>query len=313
MTLYYSNSGYAGFWIRALARLIDNLLFGVFIFVLFLLFFGLDSTESIGTTTFSWFMIAFLIASLFLISYLVALFYTAIIALYMQFILSNSLMDFADTKYFIAKVLLFLIISLVTYTLYHILFNIRGGTPGKIATGLTIRQEEGNESLTFGKALGRFFALEVISGIAFGLGFIWSAWDNKRQTWHDKLARTLVFCEQDDPPPPPPPPPPPKNGKTWGELVFFGGRMNGKHYSLKGNRVMVGRGEGAAIVINDPDKRVSRQQFEIFNKDSRYFVRNLSTKADTLINGSKMQGDMPLRENDVLSVYDYKMKIKFFN
>jgi uncharacterized RDD family membrane protein YckC len=28
--------------------------------------------------------------------------------------------------------------------------------------------------------------------LAFGLGFLWMLWDPKKQTWHDKAARTSV-------------------------------------------------------------------------------------------------------------------------
>ena len=38
----------------------------------------------------------------------------------------------------------------------------------------------------------------VISGLIFSLGFIWVAFDGKRQGWHDKLAGTYVIEEDDD-------------------------------------------------------------------------------------------------------------------
>ncbi len=32
-----------------------------------------------------------------------------------------------------------------------------------------------------------------ISGLVFGLGFLWAAWDSRKEAWHDKLFDTGVF------------------------------------------------------------------------------------------------------------------------
>ncbi len=32
----------------------------------------------------------------------------------------------------------------------------------------------------------------IVSGLALGLGFLWVAFDKRKQGWHDKIARTLV-------------------------------------------------------------------------------------------------------------------------
>ena len=37
----------------------------------------------------------------------------------------------------------------------------------------------------------RYFAY-ILSFIPFGLGFLWVAFDSKKQSWHDKLAGTVV-------------------------------------------------------------------------------------------------------------------------
>ena len=33
---------------------------------------------------------------------------------------------------------------------------------------------------------------KILSGVVFYLGFLWMLWDEKSQTWHDKLAETNV-------------------------------------------------------------------------------------------------------------------------
>jgi uncharacterized RDD family membrane protein YckC len=42
-----------------------------------------------------------------------------------------------------------------------------------------------------GRAIGRYFA-KFLSTIAIGLGYLWMLWDPRKQTWHDKLASTVV-------------------------------------------------------------------------------------------------------------------------
>jgi uncharacterized RDD family membrane protein YckC len=32
----------------------------------------------------------------------------------------------------------------------------------------------------------------ILSGLVFGLGYLWMLWDPRKQTWHDKIANTVV-------------------------------------------------------------------------------------------------------------------------
>jgi uncharacterized RDD family membrane protein YckC len=34
---------------------------------------------------------------------------------------------------------------------------------------------------------------KTLSGIFFGLGYLWALWDRDSQAWHDKIAGTLVI------------------------------------------------------------------------------------------------------------------------
>ena len=65
-------------------------------------------------------------------------------------------------------------------------------TPGKMAFKLEVVDADSGETLTTGQSYGRFFAY-FISTIPFGLGFIWVAFDKRKQGWHDKLANTVVI------------------------------------------------------------------------------------------------------------------------
>ena len=54
-----------------------------------------------------------------------------------------------------------------------------------------VRQTEG-ETLSFWRGAFRGTLGYYISGLIFGLGFIWAAFDSQKETWHDKLFNTWV-------------------------------------------------------------------------------------------------------------------------
>jgi len=56
--------------------------------------------------------------------------------------------------------------------------------------GLKVVQSTG-EKMTLGVGFLRWVGY-IISGMVFYLGFIWIAFDGKKQGWHDKIAGTVV-------------------------------------------------------------------------------------------------------------------------
>lgn len=66
------------------------------------------------------------------------------------------------------------------------------GTPGKMAMKVRIVHEDTRLPLSIAQASWRFVAY-LISTIPFGLGFIWIAFDSRKQGWHDKLAKSVVI------------------------------------------------------------------------------------------------------------------------
>ena len=66
------------------------------------------------------------------------------------------------------------------------------GTPGKMVLKLKIVDAGTGNKLTFGQAIGRYFAY-ILSAIPFFLGYIWVGFDKRKQGWHDKLAGTIVI------------------------------------------------------------------------------------------------------------------------
>ena len=87
---------------------------------------------------------------------------------------------------------------------YFIYFHgATGQTPGKKLLGLRVVRTDG-EPMTFGTAFLRWVGY-IISKIPFFLGFIWVAFNGRKQGWHDKIAGTYViktrrYQEMKDPP-----------------------------------------------------------------------------------------------------------------
>ncbi len=73
----------------------------------------------------------------------------------------------------------------ITFWLY------KQATPGKMALAIKVVDARTGRPLSLGQAVGRYAAY-FISTIPLGLGFIWVAFDPRKQGWHDKLAGTVV-------------------------------------------------------------------------------------------------------------------------
>jgi uncharacterized RDD family membrane protein YckC len=94
-----------------------------------------------------------------------------------------------------AFALLYLAAALLAGTAYFTWFHWIGGrTPGKMLLGLRVIQVSG-DPMTPGVAFLRWVGY-LISGPLFCLGFLWIAFDGRKQGWHDKIAATLVIRER---------------------------------------------------------------------------------------------------------------------
>ena len=66
----------------------------------------------------------------------------------------------------------------------------KGTTVGSLLLGLKLIRTDGSPvtfSVAFVRSLLSFFSFAVGC-----LGFLWAAWDTEKQTWHDKIAGTVV-------------------------------------------------------------------------------------------------------------------------
>jgi uncharacterized RDD family membrane protein YckC len=71
----------------------------------------------------------------------------------------------------------------------------RSATPGKMIIGAEIVDARTLGKPSTGQFIGRYFAY-YISMIPLFLGFLWVAFDKRKQGWHDKLAGTVVIRKQ---------------------------------------------------------------------------------------------------------------------
>ncbi|NOR56074.1 MAG: hypothetical protein GQ531_07675 [Sulfurovum sp.] len=84
-----------------------------------------------------------------------------------------------------------LINYVLPFFLILILWHYKSATPGKMIINSTIV-----DARTYDKPSTKQFVIRnlgyIVSLIPFGLGYFWAAWDKQKQTWHDKMANTVV-------------------------------------------------------------------------------------------------------------------------
>jgi uncharacterized RDD family membrane protein YckC len=150
--------GYAGFWIRALATIIDGFIIGIPYFVIFYVIEG------------------------------------SALSSYASCINANVASDTINTcvSPFLNSAGYFELAGLAAEFLYFvILWSKFGGTLGQRMLGLHVVDAATGQNIGIGRAIGRFVGY-VISTLALYIGLIWVAFDSRKQGWHDKIASTYV-------------------------------------------------------------------------------------------------------------------------
>lgn len=69
-------------------------------------------------------------------------------------------------------------------------------TPGKLLLDCEILDAITGQPITFKQALLRYAAY-IVSALPLGLGFLWILWDKQKQSWHDKIAGTVVIIHDE--------------------------------------------------------------------------------------------------------------------
>jgi uncharacterized RDD family membrane protein YckC len=70
-----------------------------------------------------------------------------------------------------------------------------GQTIGKRAVGIRVVDIAGGGAIGFSRAFIRYVG-RYISAIVILLGYLWMLWDPQKQTWHDKLANSVVVPQR---------------------------------------------------------------------------------------------------------------------
>jgi uncharacterized RDD family membrane protein YckC len=83
-----------------------------------------------------------------------------------------------------------LLIDLAYFTYFH---GSTGQTPGDMALSIKVVDLRDGTGLPigYGRAFIRWLG-SILSAIPLFLGYFWMLWDREKQTWHDKIAGSVV-------------------------------------------------------------------------------------------------------------------------
>jgi uncharacterized RDD family membrane protein YckC len=86
----------------------------------------------------------------------------------------------------------FLGVSALVWIGYLTLFGSsrRGQTIGMMLYGIAVRDDAGGGQVSLGRATLR--SVILVGASSFFIDLLWPLWDKKRQSLHDKAARTVV-------------------------------------------------------------------------------------------------------------------------
>jgi len=87
------------------------------------------------------------------------------------------------------------VVQIVLAVLIVAFWRYGGGTPGKMLLSQKIVDARTGKAPSTRQLVGRFFAY-IVSAVPLGIGFLWVAFDPRKQGWHDKLAGTVVIADR---------------------------------------------------------------------------------------------------------------------
>ena len=146
---------YGGFWIRFVARFLDGLVLGIPLGVLITIV-GIATAGASGATS-----------------------------------QDGQISPNAGGALAGAYILVYLV-ALVASIAYFVWMWTTGATLGMRVLGLRVVDVQTGQNIGIGKGIVRYIGL-IISGLPCYLGYLWAAWDPRKQGWHDKMAGTVVL------------------------------------------------------------------------------------------------------------------------
>ncbi len=107
-----------------------------------------------------------------------------------------SIEEKAMQSRFVKLMILNQIVQFIMLFCYVIYMWVRfAATPGKLLFGLRVVDAQTFGKMTLRQATKRFFSL-ILSVAPLFLGFLWSNFNKRCQTWHDKIAGTVVVTSK---------------------------------------------------------------------------------------------------------------------
>ena len=92
----------------------------------------------------------------------------------------------------VAVLLLVVLLWFAVTVAYFIgLVGTRGATLGQNALKIQVVDIANGDTIGIGRATGRYF-MSIVSAWPCYLGYLWMLWDDRRQTWQDKVASSIV-------------------------------------------------------------------------------------------------------------------------
>ena len=91
-----------------------------------------------------------------------------------------------------AGIALVILGTIVAAVIYVIALGKTGQTWGRKIVGIKVVDKATGAPIGFGRALGRCLFERLISSSICLLGYLWAIWDKDKQTWHDKVVKSIV-------------------------------------------------------------------------------------------------------------------------
>jgi uncharacterized RDD family membrane protein YckC len=143
-------------------------------------------------------LIAYMIDSTIIIIIFFVLLMIAMMAFFFGSISGNNgrlLADLTDpARAFSHIIFIWTFYTVVSIAYFTYFYGTTGRTPGKMLLGLQVISADGTP-ISFGISFLRAVGY-LVSGALFNLGFIWIAFDKRKQGWHDKIADTVVIIRE---------------------------------------------------------------------------------------------------------------------
>ncbi len=89
------------------------------------------------------------------------------------------------------SIMFFLIFYILPFVLIISFWKLKSATPGKMLFKMKIVDAKTLEPVSTLRLIVRYFGY-FLSALPLGLGFVWVAFDKKKQGFHDKIAKTVL-------------------------------------------------------------------------------------------------------------------------